>query len=138
MATKLQKAIRFTLLWMLVPAGLAAIGYYVVGPQLGSHEAPQAEPREEIDEGDEGPPSEPKSVRNYTPPDIEVEVKRGQTIRERDMVIRRSSPKPKPKPEETPTSGTSAPEPTAPKPPVVSPPSDGAETVPVGDGDPTP
>jgi hypothetical protein len=130
MATKLQKAIRFTLLWMLVPAGLAAIGYYVIGPQLGSHEAPQAEPREEIQDEEEDGPSEPKTVRNYVPPAIEVEVKRGQTIRERDMVIRQPRPKPKPKPEEAP------PAPTAPTSPVISPPSDGQETVPVGDGEP--
>lgn len=132
MATKLQKAIRFTLLWMLVPAGLAAIGYYVIGPQLGSHQAPQAEPREDVQDEEEDGPAEPKTVRNYVPPAIEVEVKRGQTIRERDMVIRQPKPKPKPKPEETPAA------PTAPTPPIASPPSEGQETVPVGDGDPNP
>lgn len=127
MATKLQKAIRFTLLWMLVPATMAAIGYYVIGPRLGSHEPPVAEPRDDIQ--DEGEPAPTKSTRNYQPPAVEVSVKRGQTIRDRDMVIRRSKPKPKPKPEEAPSA-------EAPKPPIVSPPTDGAETVPVGDGQP--
>ncbi len=124
MATKLQKAVRFTLMWMLVPAALAAVGYYVLGPMMGSSTPAEPEQKEET-QGDSEPTS--KSARNFKPPAVEVSVKKGQTLRERDLVIRRSKPKPKPKPEEAPTQ-------EAPKPPVVSPPSDGGDTVPVGDG----
>lgn len=130
MATKLQKAVRFTLLWMLVPAGMAAIGYFVLGPQLGSHEAPAKEPPQQTtDEEEDDRPTEPRSVR-FSPPAVEVSVKKGQTIRDRDMVIRRSSPRPKPKPQ------PEKPPATQPSLPVISPPSDGAETIPIGDGRP--
>lgn len=129
MATKLQKAVRFTLLWMLVPAGLAAIGYYVIGPMMGANAPTVEEPQPTSDDEDEERPGEPRSVR-FSPPAVEVSVKKGQTIRDRDMVIRRSVPKPKPKPE------PEKPPAVQPSAPVVAPPTGGAETIPVGDGQP--
>lgn len=118
MATKAGTVVKLIGMWLLLPAALAAIGYYVIGPQLGASESasPGASPTEHT--------GEEKTSKTYSEPKIEVSVKKGSTISARDLTRPRRKKKPAPKPVEP------APEPAAPS---VDPPS-GGETIPVGDG----
>lgn len=119
MASKAGTVVRLIGLWLLVPIALAAIGYYVIGPRLGSHEgdAPSSTTEESVDEG--------KASKSYSEPKIEVTVKKGSTISARDLTRPRRKKKP-------PVQKPVDPNPAPPAPTVD--PAGGGETVPVGDG----
>lgn len=93
MASKLGTALRIIGLWALVPAGLAALGYYVIGPRIGAStaDAPEKQPADSSDE-------EVQPGRSFAEPKVEVSVKKGSTISQRDIQRSRRRPKPKPKP----------------------------------------
>lgn len=127
MATRAVKAIRFTVAWLLVPAAFAAVGYYVIGPKLGAPTTKKSSAPPEVT-GEEGPSDEASQSKTFTAPKIEVSVKRGSTVSQRD--IRRPARRKK-KPEAKPA------EPTGEAPSTTPPstaPTGGGETVPVGDG----
>ena len=124
MATRAVKALRFTVAWLLVPAVFAATGYYVIGPRLGTPHAKEPAPSAT---GEDGPSEDGSTSRNFSAPKIEVSVKKGSTVSQRDIQRPRRKRKPAPKPAE-PTVDT----PTT-EPPTTAP-SGGGETVPVGDG----
>lgn len=100
--------------WLLVPASLAALGYFIIGPRVGdqvlSPDAkkkiqevtgqPRPAPAGELNiSNDEVLPDEDKPAKNYTAPDVEVTVNPiGNTEREKPRRRRR-----KKKPPVTPT-----------------------------------
>ena len=61
--------------WLIIPAGLAAVGYYVIGPRLGNlpipnmSSAPSSEPQHE-----EGAVSDKGKQAVYPSPDVNVKV----------------------------------------------------------------
>lgn len=123
MASKLGPILKLTGMWLLVPAALAALGYYVIGPRLGVDSATEKAPAPSTSE----PENEPSSARNYSEPKIEVSVKKGSTISARDIRPPRKKKKPEAKPPETSAPKVEAPvgDSTGDPPPT---------TPPVGDG----
>ena len=117
MASKAGTVVKLIGMWLLVPAALAAVGYYVIGPQLGAREGDKPETTSEE------PAEDGQTSKSYAEPKIEVSVKKGSTISARDLTRPRRKKKPTPKPAEPPVKVEV---------PSVDP--DGGETVPVGDG----
>ncbi len=127
MATRAVKALRFTVAWLLVPTAFAALGYYVIGPRLGATpESPSSTPSAI---GEDGPSEDVTPTKSFSPPNVEVRVKRGSTVSQRDLVRpKRRKKKPVVKP-----SAPSVEAPTV-EPPSNPPTGPGQETLPVGDG----
>jgi hypothetical protein len=78
MAAKLAK---FLLVWIAIPAGLALLGYYVIGPRIGQvPTAPSADSRDtgRSDGGDPGVVAHEDEVkpRRYAEPTVDVTVTR--------------------------------------------------------------
>lgn len=123
MASKLGPILKLTGMWLLVPAALAALGYYVIGPRLGVDNQPEKATAPSSPE----PSDETGSARNYTEPKIEVSVKKGTTISARDIRPPRKKKKTEPKPPEASAPKVEAPvgDATGDPPPT---------TPPVGDG----
>ena len=125
MASRTVKAIRFTVAWLLVPAIFAAAGYYIIGPRLGASPSTPASVTEDSPDINSPSEEEPPS-KNFKAPNIEVSVKKGSTVSQRD--IRR--PAPRKKRADPPKAAA----PVAPTTEAPTAPSGGGETIPVGAG----
>ena len=119
MASRAAKAVRFTIAWLVVPAIFAATGYYIIGPSLGNS---PSKPSNQIEDPlqTDGPSEDESEPKNFQPPNIEVSVKKGSTVSQRD--IRRPVRKKKPVPKTEPAAAPAAPASSG-----------GGETVPVGE-----
>ncbi len=124
MASKLGPILKLTGMWLLVPAALAALGYYVIGPRLGVDNQPDKAPAPSTSE----PTDDSGSARNYSEPKIEVSVKKGTTISARDIRPPKKKKKPEAKPPEASAPKVEAPvgESTGDPPPTTPPSGDGA------------
>lgn len=106
--------------WLVLPAGLGAIGYYVVGPRIGAVPELANQINRVVKPKTQEKVEEPK--KKLTPPDIEVNVEpKGRSIRERDpadAIYRANKSKKKKPAEPKPAEDEPAPDPgpTAPAP----------------------
>lgn len=126
MASKAGTVLKIIAAWALLPAGLAALGYYVIGPKLGAKDgdSPKEAPPASSSEGEAS--SEEDAPKTYAEPKIEVSVRKGAKISARDI----SRPRRRKKPT------TPKPEPSAPEvsTPTIDPPKTQPETIPVDGG----
>lgn len=92
---------KFLLKWLVIPVGLAAIGFFVIGPRLGEQGLKSAPTPES--QSAPAPTDEPATNRPSKLGEPEVEVTARPISRRRTP--RRSTRRPTPPPEEAPTPG---------------------------------
>lgn len=111
MAGRGVSALLFFVKWVIVPVGLAALGFFVVGPRIGTDESvlgslPPGRTAFGVDFGkkDEPPGATtpgPRSVRRSGEPEVDVSVRPATSRRERQPTEERRRA-PAPPPEEVP------------------------------------
>ena len=100
MASKAGTVLKIIGAWALLPAALAALGYYVIGPKLGADDS-AAKPQAAVPDtqSDEGVDEAQSPAKTFAAPKIEVSVRKGHSISAGDLVRPKRKKKPVSKPE---------------------------------------
>lgn len=115
MAGRGVSVLLFFVKWVIVPVGLAALGFFLIGPRIGTDESvagslPPGRTAFGVDFGDKDGPATnergPRSVRRSGEPQVDVSVRPATTRREsRPAEERRRAPEPPPVEEPTDSAG---------------------------------
>ena len=86
MGRQLVRIVLMIVQWVVVPVGLVVVGYYVVGPRLGTTEAATSKSSEATSPVEpDGNETDSKVSRKFAAPKVQVTVRKGSSLTDRDL-----------------------------------------------------